>query len=75
MKLKLSAIEPNNGQIEGLPKNPRFIKSEKQWWEDEDKRGTDNDEITDVPQQFKTLVGNNQDRIARAEQRGTLPYF
>jgi hypothetical protein len=29
VKLKLSAIEPNNGQIEGLPKNPRFIKDEK----------------------------------------------
>ena len=28
-KLKLSAIEPNKGQIEGLPKNPRFIKDEK----------------------------------------------
>ena len=27
--LKLSAIEPNRGQIEGLPKNPRFIKDEK----------------------------------------------
>ena len=29
VKLKLSAIEPNKGQIEGLPKNPRFIKDEK----------------------------------------------
>ena len=27
--LKLSTIEPNKGQIEGLPKNPRFIKDEK----------------------------------------------
>lgn len=27
--LKLSAIEPNKGQIEGLPKNPRFIKDAK----------------------------------------------
>lgn len=27
--LKLSAIEPNKGQIEGLPKNPRFIKDTK----------------------------------------------
>lgn len=25
----LSKIEPNKGQIEGLPKNPRFIKTEK----------------------------------------------
>lgn len=29
VKLKLSAIESNKGQIEGLPKNPRFIKDEK----------------------------------------------
>lgn len=27
--IKLSLIEPNNGQIEGLPKNPRFIKNDK----------------------------------------------
>ena len=27
--LKLSAIEPNKGKIEGLPKNPRFIKDAK----------------------------------------------
>ena len=25
--LKLSDIEPNKGQIDGLPKNPRFIKT------------------------------------------------
>ena len=34
-----------------------------------------NNEITDVLQGFKTWVANNQDRIARAEKRGTLPYF
>lgn len=27
--IKLSFIEPNNGQIEGLPKNPRLIKNDK----------------------------------------------
>lgn len=27
--IKLSLIEPNHGQIEGLPKNPRFIKNDK----------------------------------------------
>ena len=52
-----------------------IIKSEEKWWEDEDNRGTDNDEITDVPQGFKTWVANNQDRISKAEKRGTLPYF
>ena len=28
-----------------------------------------------MPQGFKTWVGKNQDRIAKAEQQGTLPYF
>ena len=52
-----------------------IIKSEEKWWEDEENRGNDNDEITDVPQGFKTWVANNQDRISKAEKRGTLPYF
>ena len=52
-----------------------IIKSEEKWWEDEDNRGNDNDEITDVPQGFKTWVANNQDRISKVEKRGTLPYF
>jgi hypothetical protein len=29
VRLPLSKIQPNNGQIEGLPKNPRFIRDEK----------------------------------------------
>lgn len=44
----------------------------KKWWEDEDGRGTDNDEITDVPDGFKTWAADNQERIAQAEQRGTI---
>ena len=52
-----------------------IIKSEEKWREDENNRGNDNDEITDVPQGFKTWVANNQDRISKAEKRGTLPYF
>lgn len=52
-----------------------IIKSEEKWWEDEGNHGTDYDEITDVPQGFKTWVANNQDRISKAEKRGTLPYF
>lgn len=42
---------------------------------DDNEKGDDNEEITDVPQNFKTWVGKNQDRIAKAEVRGTLPYF
>ena len=52
-----------------------IIKTEEQFWLLKEERGKDNAEITDVPQGFKTWVANNQDRIARAEQRGTLPYF
>ena len=52
-----------------------IIKTEEQFWLPESERGKDNDEITDVPQGFKAWVTNNQDRIARAEKRGTLPYF
>ncbi|MBR3830726.1 MAG: hypothetical protein IKJ52_05695 [Muribaculaceae bacterium] len=52
-----------------------IIKTEEQFWLPESERGKDNDEITDVLQGFKTWVANNRDRIARAEKRGTLPYF
>ena len=52
-----------------------IIKSEELFWMPESERGDDNEEITDVPQGFKDWVGKNQDRIAKAEQRGTLPYF
>lgn len=52
-----------------------IIKTEEQFWLPKEERGKDNNEITDVPQGFKTWVANNQDRIARAEKRGTLPYF
>lgn len=49
-----------------------IIKSEERFWADEDKRGNDNDEITDVPQQFKDWVGSN---IQRAKSWGHIPYF
>ncbi len=52
-----------------------IIKIDEQFWLPECERGKDNAEIIDVPQGFKTWVANNQDRIARAEKRGTLPYF
>ena len=42
---------------------------------EDNEKGDDNEEITDVPQGFKNWVGKNQGRIAKAEQRGTLPYF
>ena len=32
-------------------------------------------EVTDVPQNYKEWVKNNAERIGKAEERGTLPYF
>ncbi len=52
-----------------------IIKSEERFWEDEDKRGDDNEEITELPDNFKQWVTLNKDSIARAESRGTQPYF
>lgn len=52
-----------------------IVKGEARYWEDEDKQSVDNDEITEMPENFKKWASQNQDRIARAEQRGTLPYF
>lgn len=52
-----------------------IIKSEEKFWLEDNEKGDDNEEITDVPQGFKNWVGKNQGRIAKAEQRGTLPYF
>jgi hypothetical protein len=37
-------------------------------------RGEDK-EIDDVPENFKKWVINNEDRIEKANNRGTLPYF
>lgn len=52
-----------------------IIKSEERFWEDEDKRGDDNEEITELPDNFKQWAAQNKDRIDKAEQRGTSPYF
>ena len=52
-----------------------IIKSEERFWEDEGKRGDDNEEITELPDNFKQWAAQNKDRIARAESRGTQPYF
>ena len=52
-----------------------IIKSEERFWEDEDKRGDDNEEITELPDNFKQWATQNKDRIDKAEQRGTQPYF
>ena len=52
-----------------------IIKSEERFWEDEGKRGDDNEEITELPDNFKQWAVQNKDRIDKAESRGTQPYF
>lgn len=52
-----------------------IIKSEERFWEDEDKRGDDNEVITELPDNFKQWAAQNKDRIDKAESRGTQPYF
>lgn len=46
MKIKLSKIEQNNGQLQGLPKNPRFIRDER--YEALKKSLTDDPEMTEL---------------------------
>ena len=46
MKIKLSKIEQNNGQLQGLPKNPRFIRDER--YEALKKSLTDDSEMTEL---------------------------
>ncbi len=55
-----------------------ILKTEEEFWNDQ-WRGNQSAEsvnaVTDVPPQFKQWVGDNAERINRAEARGTLPYF
>lgn len=46
MKIKLKSIEQNNGQLQGLPKNPRFIRDER--YEALKKSLTDDPEMTEL---------------------------
>lgn len=41
----------------------------KDWWEDADNK------ITDVPPKFKEWIKNNVDRIEKATDKGTVPYW
>lgn len=53
-----------------------ILQTEDEFFRDSDGkyRGSVN-EVKDVPPQFKEWLGKNGDRIAAAEERGTLPYF
>ena len=49
-----------------------ILNTEEEFWNESE---TSVNEVTDVPDGFKQWVADNQERIAEAEQRGTLPYF
>ena len=51
-----------------------LLKTEDEFWAlDEDKPSVN--EVTDVPGNFKEWIADNSDRIEKATERGTLPYF
>lgn len=43
--------------------------SEKDWWEDAD------NEVSELPKGFTKWLDENEDRIERAKEKGTLPYW
>ena len=49
-----------------------ILNTEEEFWNDAE---TSVNEVKDVPENFKKWVADNADRIEKAEQRGTLPYF
>ena len=50
-----------------------ILKTEDEYFADEDVKSEN--EVTDVPKNFKEWATGNWNRIAAAEKRGTLPYF
>lgn len=50
-----------------------ILKTEDEFWADDDVKSIN--EVTDVPQNFKDWIKDNEDRINAAEKRGSLPYF
>ena len=51
-----------------------ILKTEDEFFDDEEDTPSVN-EVEDVPQGFKDWIKDNEERIERAEKRGTLPYF
>lgn len=50
-----------------------ILKTEDEFWADDDVKSVN--EVTDVPQNFRDWIRDNEDRINTAEKRGKLPYF
>lgn len=51
-----------------------ILKTEDEFFDDDDDAPSVN-EVEDVPQGFKDWIRDNEERIEKAEKRGTLPYF
>lgn len=51
-----------------------ILKTEDEFFDDDTDAKSAN-EVEDVPQGFKDWIKDNEERIERAEKRGTLPYF
>lgn len=51
-----------------------ILKTEDEFFNDDEDAKSVN-EVEDVPQGFKDWIKDNEERIERAEKRGTLPYF
>ena len=54
-----------------------ILKTDEEFWRDLE-NGENNESVNtvdDVPDNFKKWVAKNEERIERAEERGTLPYF
>lgn len=54
--------------------NFQELKTEDEFFDDDEDAKSVN-EVEDVPQGFKDWIRDNEDRISRAEKRGTVPYF
>lgn len=54
-----------------------ILKTDDEFWADleADENNESVNTVHDVPDSFKEWVGKNEERIAKAEERGTLPYF
>lgn len=78
--LKLSDIEPNKGQIDGLPKNPRFIKDDK--FKKLVKSIEDNPEMTamreilvyPMPNGKYVIIASGKARLAKKTARSQLAF-
>ncbi|MDD3404952.1 MAG: zeta toxin family protein [Paludibacteraceae bacterium] len=73
----LAGKYPKDFQFVGWHPNCRcyvvsILKTKEEFWSNSP---TSVNEVKDVPEGFKSWIGENSDRIAEAERRGTLPYF